>query len=133
MTTAELLRKKRIGSELSQDEINTIINGSVQKKLSLAQIVAFLTSSCINGLNDDETAYLTDAMTKSGKVLDFKDLNKPIVDKHSTGGIGDKTSIMLAPILASCGVVVPMISGRALGFTGGTLDKMESIIDLKLI
>jgi pyrimidine-nucleoside phosphorylase len=124
---AEILRKKRDGAELSADEIRWFVEQSVQGHLTEAQIAAFLMAACIRGLSLQETAALTLAMRDSGTRFSWHHLGKPVVDKHSTGGVGDKLSLLLVPLVASCDVLVPMISGRALGHTGGTLDKWESV------
>lgn len=128
MNIYEILRKKRLGATLNDDEIAFFVQSVTSGETSREQAAAFLTSSCINGLSFDETAALTEAMTASGSRFNFRSLGKTIVDKHSTGGVGDKISLILTPILASIGLSVPMISGRGLGHTGGTVDKMESII-----
>jgi len=122
-----LIRKKREGETLTRDEINYLVNQYTKDELPDYQMSAFLMAAFLNGLNGDEAAALTYAMLHSGKVLDLSDIPGKKVDKHSTGGVGDKLSLILAPIVASYGVPVPMISGRGLGHTGGTLDKMESI------
>ena len=127
MNTVELIKKKRAGISLSGDEIDYLINGYRDLKIPDYQFSAFLMAGFINGFNDSETAALTNSMLCSGKVLDLKKLKGVKVDKHSTGGVGDKTSLVIAPIVASLGIYVPMISGRGLGHTGGTLDKLESI------
>jgi pyrimidine-nucleoside phosphorylase len=127
MNTVELIKKKRAGISLSGDEIDYLINGYRDLKIPDYQFSAFLMAGFINGFNDSETAALTNSMLRSGKVLDLKKLKGVKVDKHSTGGVGDKTSLVIAPIVASLGIYVPMISGRGLGHTGGTLDKLESI------
>lgn len=122
-----IIRKKRDGNKLSDREIKFIIDEYTKDALPDYQMSAFLMSVVLRGLDDEETAALTEAMLYSGKVLDLSDIPGKKVDKHSTGGVGDKLSLILAPIVASCGVPVPMISGRGLGHTGGTLDKLESI------
>lgn len=122
-----LIRKKRDAETLTRDEISFLIDHFTRDKLPDYQMSAFLMAAFMNGLNDDECAALTQAMLHSGKILDLSDIPGKKVDKHSTGGVGDKLSLILAPIVASYDVPVPMISGRGLGHTGGTLDKMESI------
>lgn len=132
MLTSEILRKKRDGNELSRTEILHLIEGITAKTVSEAQAAAFLMASCIRGLTPRETAALTFAMRDSGERMDFSFQSKPVVDKHSTGGVGDKISLPLLPIVTACGTAVPMISGRGLGHTGGTVDKMESIRGLTM-
>ncbi|MGM0588195.1 MAG: thymidine phosphorylase [Bacteroidota bacterium] len=127
-----LIRKKRDGAALSQDEISNLIQAYTHDQVPDYQMSAFLMAAFLNGLNEDEAAYLTESMLHSGTVLDFSDIQPMKVDKHSTGGVGDKLSLILAPIVASCGVAVPMISGRGLGHTGGTLDKLESVPGLNV-
>lgn len=122
-----IIQKKRDGKVLSKDEIQFLVGQYTRDKLPDYQMSAFLMAGFLNPLNEDETAALTKAMLHSGKVLDLSDIPGKKVDKHSTGGVGDKLSLILAPIVASYGVPVPMISGRGLGHTGGTLDKLESI------
>jgi pyrimidine-nucleoside phosphorylase len=121
----ELIDKKKRGEKLSKDEIRWLINSLMDKTLPDYQMTAMLMAMFLKGMNTEETASLTDAMLFSGKTLSFPGEN--VIDKHSTGGIGDKTSFILAPIAASCGVLVPMMAGRSLGFTGGTIDKVEAI------
>jgi len=123
----QLIRKKRDGIKLGSDEINYLIKQYRCDKIPDYQMSAFLMAGFLNGMTEEETAGLTKAMLDSGHRLDLSSLTGPKVDKHSTGGVGDKLSLILAPIVASCGVLVPMISGRGLGHTGGTLDKLESI------
>ncbi|HVJ06330.1 MAG TPA: thymidine phosphorylase [Candidatus Saccharimonadales bacterium] len=127
MLFVELIRKKRDGKELSREEIEFIVSGYTRSEIPDYQVSAFLMASLLRGLNRAETAALTNAMLHSGKVLDFSEIAGHKVDKHSTGGVGDKTSLILAPIVAAGGVNVPMVSGRGLGHTGGTLDKLEAI------
>lgn len=122
----EFIKKKRDNKELSKDEINEFIKGVSDGSVSNEHISAFAMAVYFNDMNLDEKTNLTLAMKNSGNTLTW-DLNGPIVDKHSTGGVGDVVSLMLGPLLAACGAYVPMISGRGLGHTGGTLDKLESI------
>jgi pyrimidine-nucleoside phosphorylase len=127
MLFVELIRKKRDGHELTREEIDAIVNGYTRGDFPDYQVSAFLMASLIRGLSRAETAALTEAMLNSGETLDFSELPGVKVDKHSTGGVGDKTSLLLSPIAAAGGLYVPMISGRGLGHTGGTLDKLEAI------
>ncbi|MGQ9643280.1 MAG: thymidine phosphorylase [Ignavibacterium sp.] len=131
MNTIELIRKKRNNENLTKEEIDFLISGYTKGKIPDYQFSAFLMAAFINGMNKDETAALTNSMLYSGKVLDLSSIKGVKVDKHSTGGVGDKTSLIIAPIAAAAGVYVPMISGRGLGHTGGTLDKLESIPGFK--
>jgi thymidine phosphorylase len=125
----ELIRKKRDGHALTDDEIGQVVRGITENTFSESQVSAFAMAVFFRGMNAGERVAFTRAMTHSGRVLewDAHALGGPVLDKHSTGGVGDKVSIMLAPIVAACGGVVPMISGRGLGHTGGTLDKMGCI------
>ncbi len=123
----DLLARKRDGEKLTGDEIRALVRGYTDGSVADYQMAAFAMAVAIRGMDDDETAALLDAMLRSGAMLDWSHLDRPTADKHSTGGVGDKVSIPLAPAVAACGVAVPMISGRGLGHTGGTLDKLESI------
>ena len=125
--TVDLIRKKRDGEALNDEEIRFLVAGAAGSSIPLEQLSAWLMAAWIRGLTLDETRALTVAMRDSGEKFDSSRLGRITVDKHSTGGVGDKTSFLVAPIAAACGVAVPMISGRALGHTGGTLDKLEAI------
>ena len=123
----EIIRKKRDGAALSAAEIAEFIDGLTAERISEGQAAAFAMAVHFNGMSREETVALTRAMTGSGESLVWRGLDGPVVDKHSTGGVGDKVSLILAPLVAACGAYVPMISGRGLGHTGGTLDKLDSI------
>lgn len=127
MRIVDLIHRKRDGEELSAEEIKTLVQAYVDNTVPDYQFSAFLMAVFFSGLSDREVSALTDVMVHSGQVLDLSSIPGLKVDKHSTGGVGDKTSLISAPLAASAGVVVPMISGRGLGHTGGTLDKLESI------
>ncbi len=127
MNTTELIRKKRNKENLSKEEILYLINNYTKGKIPDYQFSAFLMSVYFNGMSKDETSALTEAMLYSGKVLNLNSIPGIKIDKHSTGGVGDKTSLIIAPIVAAAGIKVPMISGRGLGHSGGTLDKLEAI------
>lgn len=136
MRPQDIIRKKRDGAELSRDEIDFFVRGVTTGEVADYQSTALLMAIFLNGMTSAEQAALTHAMLHSGEILDFSDIDKPKADKHSTGGVGDKTSLLIAPFAAAVGICVPMISGRGLGHTGGTLDKLESIpgyrVDLSL-
>ena len=127
MNPVELIRKKRNGKVFTRDEIGSLIQGYTKNKIPDYQFSALLMAIFLKGMTSEETAALTEAMLYSGKVINLASIKGAKVDKHSTGGVGDKTSLILAPITAAAGINVPMISGRGLGHTGGTLDKLESI------
>ena len=123
----EVIRAKRDGGILPDDAIAAFVAGIGDGTVSEGQAAAMAMAVCLNGMTARERVALTRAMTASGRVLEWPDLGRPILDKHSTGGVGDKVSLILAPVMAACGAAVPMISGRGLGHTGGTLDKLDSI------
>ena len=127
MLPQEIIRRKRDGQKLSVEEIAAFVSGVTSGAVTEGQAASFAMAVFFNGMSRDEAVALTTAMRDSGDVLDWSDLPGPVTDKHSTGGVGDNVSLMLAPIVAACGAYVPMISGRGLGHTGGTLDKMDSI------
>ena len=129
MLPQEIIRKKRDGQKLSVDEIKEFVTGVTNKSVTESQVAAFCMAVFFKEMAMDERVSLTVAMAQSGTVIDWlkENLSGPVLDKHSTGGIGDKVSLILAPIVAACGGFVPMLSGRGLGHTGGTLDKMDSI------
>jgi pyrimidine-nucleoside phosphorylase len=127
MLVTDLIRRKRDGAELQRDEIEFLVNGYTRDEIPDYQMSAWLMAVLLRGMSRAELAALTETMLNSGQVLDFSELPAAKTDKHSTGGVGDKTSLIIAPIVAAGGLYVPMISGRGLGHTGGTLDKLESI------
>ena len=127
MRPQDLIEKKRDGHELTRHEIALLIRGYTRDEIPDYQMSAWLMAVYLNGMTEEETQALVEEMLYSGEVLTHPDIAAPKVDKHSTGGVGDKTSLVVGPVAAACGVVVPMISGRALAHTGGTLDKLESI------
>ena len=129
MLFTDIIRQKRDGGQLSDEQIQFFVDGLADESIPAEQVSALAMAVVFNSMTFDEAAKLTLAMASSGTVLEWQDLqlDGPVVDKHSTGGVGDKVSFMLAPIAAACGCFVPMISGRGLGHTGGTTDKAESI------
>ena len=129
MLPQEVIRHKRDGQKLTKDEIDFFIKGITDWSVSECQIAAFAMAVYLRGMSDDEIIHLTQAMTAYGEILNWENqnLNGPVLDKYSTGGVGDKISLILAPMIAACGGYVPMISGRGQGYTGGTLDKLDSI------
>ena len=136
MRAVDIIRKKRDAIELSREEIDFLIKGATHDHIPDYQVAAWLMAVLWRGMTRAELAALTESMLHSGSVLDWSSLPAPKVDKHSTGGVGDKTSLVIAPVVAAAGLYVPMISGRGLGHSGGTLDKLESIpgfnVNLKL-
>lgn len=127
MNFLDLIKKKRLGESLTNDEIDFFVSGVTDKSIPDYQLSAFLMAVCFTGMSAGETAYLTDAMAKSGDILDLSMFGSLSADKHSTGGVGDKTTLIVAPIAAALGCKIAKMSGRALGHTGGTVDKLESI------
>ncbi|MEE2988327.1 MAG: thymidine phosphorylase [Verrucomicrobiota bacterium] len=123
----EIIAHKRDGLALSQAEVEQFVSGVVSGDFKDYQSSALLMAILLNGMSSEETGWLTKAMMLSGRIIDLPEITRPKVDKHSTGGVGDKVSLILAPLLAACGLCVPMMSGRGLGHTGGTLDKLEAI------
>ena len=129
MYIVDLINKKRNNGKFSKDEIDFIVNGFVKDEIKDYQMSSLLMAICINGLDSEETVNLTESMLNSGKIIDLSSIPGVKVDKHSTGGVGDKTTLVVAPIVAALGIPVVKMSGRGLGYTGGTVDKLESILN----
>ena len=127
MNIIDIINKKRKGENLTYDEIKFAINGFLSGDILDSQMSSLLMAMFINGMSDEETFDMTDIMLESGDTVDLSSINGIKVDKHSTGGVGDKTSLIVVPLVASCGVKVAKMSGRSLGHTGGTIDKLEAI------
>ena len=127
MNILDVINKKRLKKSLTKEEINYFINNYISGSIKDYQMSSLLMAITINGMNIDETYYMTDAMLNSGDIIDLSSIKGTVVDKHSTGGVGDKVTLIIAPILASLGINIAKMSGRGLGFTGGTIDKLESI------
>lgn len=131
MTIYDITTKKRYGDSLTHAEISFVVDGFTMGEILPEQMSAFLMAVCINSMSLEETLFLTDSMMKHGIKMDLSSINGMKIDKHSTGGVGDKTTLIVLPIVASCGGIVPKMSGRGLGHTGGTIDKLESIPGFK--
>ena len=127
MNMYDIISKTKRGIELTAEEIKMMIDGYVKKQIPDYQLSAWLMAVCFNSLTEEETLALTLSMRDSGDVVDLTGISGVTVDKHSTGGVGDKTSLIIGPVVAACGVSVPKMSGKGLGHTGGTIDKLESI------
>ena len=133
MNIVDIINKKRLGNSLSYEELKYAFIGYLNEAIESYQISALLMAICINGMTDEETINLTKIFIDSGDILDLSSIPGIKVDKHSTGGVGDKTTLVIAPVVASCGVYMAKMSGRGLGYTGGTIDKLESIKGFKTV
>lgn len=131
MRAVDIIQKKKEGKIHTKEEINFLIKGLMDGTVEDYQMSSWLMAVCFQGLTEDETAYMTEAFINSGEILDFSDISNTVADKHSTGGVGDKVTIVLIPLLAALGVKCAKLSGRGLGYTGGTVDKLESIPNFK--
>lgn len=131
MNIVDIINKKRVGKTLTYEELKYVFLGYLNNKIESYQVSALLMAICINGMTDEETINLTKVFIESGEILDLSSIPGVKVDKHSTGGVGDKTTLVIAPIVASCGVYMAKMSGRGLGYTGGTIDKLESMEGFK--
>lgn len=131
MRAVDLIQKKKEGKKHTQEEINFLIENYTSGNIEDYQMAAWLMAVCFKGLDDEETAYLTQSFVNSGDILDFSKISDCVADKHSTGGVGDKVTLALIPILAELGIYTAKLSGRGLGFTGGTIDKLEAIPNFK--
>ena len=127
MNILDIIENKKVGRELSTEEIEFFVENYTNGNITDYQAAALIMAICINGMTQDEILALTTAMANSGDILDLSDISENIVDKHSTGGVGDKVTLIVAPIIAALGIPVAKMSGRGLGITGGTADKLESI------
>src|ERR1700704_4891541 len=132
MRIVDLIEKKRDGGTHSLEELEAVVGGYVSGQVPEYQVAAWLMAVCWRGMQPDELASLTRVMAASGEQLDLSSIGRPVADKHSTGGVGDKTSLAVMPLVAACGVPVGKMSGRGLGFTGGTLDKLESFPGIRV-
>src|SRR5690554_4297566 len=127
MNIIDIINKKRNNQELSYEELEYVVNSYLNNQIKDYQMSSLLMAITINGMSDDETINLTNIMLNSGDILDLSEINGVVVDKHSTGGVDDKTTLVLAPLVSACGVTIAKMSGRGLGHTGGTIDKLEAI------
>lgn len=132
MNIINIIDKKRLNQNLTKEEIKFAVEGFMEKTVADYQMSALLMAITINGMNDEEVFHLVDIMLNSGEIIDLSDIKKTVIDKHSTGGVGDKTTLVVGPIVAACNLAVAKMSGRGLGHTGGTIDKLESIKGFKV-
>lgn len=132
MNIINIIDKKRLNQSLTKEELEFAVNGFIEKTVADYQMSALLMAITINGMNEEEVFHLVDIMLNSGDIIDLSDIKKTVIDKHSTGGVGDKTTLVVGPIVAACNLAVAKMSGRGLGHTGGTIDKLESIEGFKV-